>query len=208
MGALTMVQLTVRRTLDEHDLLPKERRASPRIRTVFFVVKVSRNGDSGLFVVRNISDQGMNLIAHVRLQVGERVLISLSEDISVSGSIAWCEGNLCGVEFDEPIDCGAFLKSFSEAKTKHRRSALRLPVMKRATSYSEAGIHPVQLTDVSPRGVGLLHDGSLRPGMFLKLVLESGATRRGAVCWSKDRQAGVLLGEPFAFDELESANRL
>ena len=189
-------------------LRPSERRASPRIRTVFFVVRITRDADAGLFLVRNISDLGMNLVAHVDMAVGERLAIALSESVSIAGSVAWCDAQFCGVEFDEPIDCGAFLKSFSRAKHEFRRAAMRLPVMKRATSYSEAGIHSVKITNVSARGVGLAHDGTLRPGMFVSLVLESGAVRRGAVCWSKNGQAGVLLGEPFKLEELESASGL
>lgn len=190
------------------DLGSNERRSSPRIRSVFFVVRVTRDADAGLFLVRNISDVGMSLVAHVELQVGERLSIALSDDVSITGSVAWCEGQFCGVEFDEPVDCESFLKSFSKAKRDHQRAAMRLPVMKRATSYSMAGIHSVQVTNVSPRGVGLAHDGALRSGMFISLVLESGATRRGAVCWSKNGQAGVLLSEPFTLEELESASAL
>jgi hypothetical protein len=185
-----------------------ERRASPRIRTVFFVVRITRDADAGLFLVRNISDLGMNVVAHVPMTVGERLSIALSESVSVTGSVAWCEGRFCGVEFDAPIDCGYHLRSLAGAKRSHRRAAMRLPVMKRATSYSQAGIHSVTVTDVSPRGVGLAHSGAIRPGMFIRLVLESGATRRGAVCWSKNGHAGVLLGEPFTLEELESASNL
>lgn len=194
-----------------HTQLPirlRERRASPRVRTVFFMVKITRYSDVGLFRARNISDTGMSLIAHDTLQPGERVQIELSKDLAVAGSVAWREEDCCGLQFDEPIDSGAFLKSIAQVEREYPRSAVCLPVMRRATSYSEAGIHAVQITDVSPRGLTLAHVGPMRPGMFIRIVLESGATRHGAVCWARNGYAGVLLAEPFALAELESAKCL
>lgn len=185
-----------------------ERRASPRIRTVYLVVKVTRERDAGLFRARNISDAGMMLIAHVPFEAGECVWIELSDNAVVRGVIGWCEDGCCGIQFDERIDSAGFLKSLAEEKRDCRRRAQRLPVKRLATSYSECGIRAVTITDVSPRGVGLAHNGSLRAGVIVKLVLESGLTRAGAVCWSKEGHAGVLLAEPFTQEELESAGRL
>lgn len=179
-----------------------------RVRTVFFMARISRVSDQGLFVIRNISDQGVKLLAHVRLHVGERLMIALSDNLTVSGSVIWCESFFCGVAFDEPIDSTSFLASLPARNRSYRRSALRLPVMKRATLYSESGIHSVKITDVSCRNLGLAHAGQIQAGMVVRLVLESGATRLGAVSWSKKGHAGVILGEPFTIAELESANSL
>ena len=181
---------------------------SQRVRTVFFMARIIRMSDEGLFLIRTLSDHGMKLLAHVRLNVGERLMIALSDRLTVSGSVIWCESFFCGVAFDEPIDSAAFLGSLPARNQSYRRSALRLPVMKRATLYSESGIHCVKITDVSCRNVGLAHAGQLQPGMIVRLELESGATRRGAVCWSRKGHAGVTLGEPFTIAELQSANSL
>lgn len=188
--------------------LPAERRSVPRVRTVFFLAKVTRESDAGLFRVKNISDKGLSLIAHVGLRSGERVLVELSPSVLVGASVVWCKGDTCGLVFHEPIDSTAFLKDLFRMKREDLRSELRLPVHRKAVSYSQAGIHPVTITDVSPRGVGLKHDGSLRAGMLMKLVVESGATRSGAICWSHNGYAGAHLSEPFALDELESARGL
>jgi hypothetical protein len=185
-----------------------ERRASPRVRTVCLVVKVRRAHDAGLFRARNISDAGMMLLAHVAIGVGERVAIELSDSVVVQGTVEWCRDGCCGVQFDEEIDSAGFLKSLAAEKRDCQRRAQRLSVKRLATSYSECGIRAVTIIDISSRGVGLTHNGSLRPGVIVKLVLESGLTRAGAVCWSNDGHAGVSLAEPFTQEELESATAL
>jgi hypothetical protein len=185
-----------------------ERRGYPRVRTVYLIVMVNRFDDTGLFRARNISDTGMMLVTHVSFHSKERVSIELSDTLTVTGTVEWCKDGHCGVQFDQAIDSNEFLMSLAEAKRECRRTAHRLPVKRRATSYSECGIRAVTITDVSSRGVGLTHNGSLKPGVLLKLVLESGLTRGGAVCWSQGGQAGVRLAEPFTPEELESTNAL
>jgi hypothetical protein len=80
--------------------------------------------------------------------------------------------------------------------------------MRLATAYAEHGIRAVRITNVSHRGMGLAHDGSLAEGMALKLVVESGIERCGMVRWSRDGRAGVRLLEPLSCAELEVVGRL
>src|SRR5688500_880365 len=56
-----------------------DRRISSRICTVCFNVRLNRGGRVGLYRVRNISDVGMMLDTHSKLETGERVLIELTE---------------------------------------------------------------------------------------------------------------------------------
>lgn len=186
-----------------------DRRASPRFRTVCFDVKVERGGNLGLFRARNISDAGMMLSTHVQLEVGEPVLIGLSERLAIRGTISWCDEHQCGVRFERPIDCAALLRAGAEQKREDRRGgALRLATMSRATSYTEDGIRAVKVTNVSHRGMGLAHEGTLRAGMLLKLVVESGIERTGAVRWSRGGRAGIRLAEPLNCQELECVSGL
>ena len=181
-----------------------DRRASPRIRTVCLDVKVDRGGRVGLFHARNISDCGMMLNNHANLAVGERVLIELADGLAIHGTVSWCHGRRCGVEFEQAIDCAALLHAEAEWKREdRRRGALRLAAMRLATSYAENGIRAVKVVDVSHLGMGLAHDGTLGAGMWLKLVVDNGIERSGAVCWSRNRRAGVRLMEPLTCEELE-----
>ena len=49
----------------------KERRSSPRFRTIFRVAQVTRLHDVGLWRIRNISDEGMMLLTAMPVQAGE-----------------------------------------------------------------------------------------------------------------------------------------
>jgi len=54
--------------------------------------------------VRNISDGGLMAEGDARLVVGVAVEIEVRNVGWVNGSVAWVEGNRCGIAFDEPID--------------------------------------------------------------------------------------------------------
>ena len=186
-----------------------DRRASARIRTVCFDVRLNRSGHVGLYRVRNISDKGMMLDTHSALEAGERVLIELTEPFAIEGSVLWAEESRCGIAFVRPIDCAALLYAQAVRKRDDRRGgALRLATMRLATAYAEHGIRAVRVTNVSHRGMGLAHDGSLADGMLLKVVVENGIERSGRVRWSRDRRAGLRLFEPLDCAELEQVGRL
>jgi hypothetical protein len=186
-----------------------DRRASPRLRTVCLVVKVNCGGKAAILRARNLSDAGMMLNTSVPLDVGERVLINLSEKLAVHGTVLWADDDRYGVQFVRPIDSAALLRAAEEQKRVDRRGgAQRLATMRLATTYAENGIRAVRITNVSHRGMGLAHDGSLEPGMLLKLVVESGLERGAAVRWSEDGRAGVRLMEPLTCEELASAASL
>ena len=54
-----------------------DRRGADRYRTVWRIAKVTRDGDVGLWRVRNMSDNGMMLAADVPITVGEQLEIAL-----------------------------------------------------------------------------------------------------------------------------------
>lgn len=179
------------------------RRASPRFRTIYADVRVERAGTVGLFRARNISDSGIMLNTHEAFDVGEHVVIGLSERLAIGGTVLWHNERCCGVQFDRPIDCAAVLRAGVEHKREDRRGgALRVAATKLATTYAENGIRAVKVVDVSHRGMGLAHDGTLGTGMLLRLVVESGIERTAAVRWSSDGRAGIRLLEPLSCEEV------
>lgn len=188
------------------DLFPiSDRRASPRFRTVCFDVKIDRAASAGLFRARNLSDSGMMLHTHVPLDVGERVRIGLSDHLAIRGTILWCNERCSGVGFERPIDSAALLRAEAAHKRDDRRGGtIRLDATTLATTYAENGIRAVRVMNVSHRGMGLAHDGTLSPGMWLKLIAESGLERDAAVRWSANGRAGIRLTEPLTCRELES----
>lgn len=186
-----------------------DRRASHRTRTVYFTVKVDRDCGVGLFRARNISDTGMMLDTHVALDVGEPVTVNFSEGIALPGTVKWYDKHHCGIRFDHPIDSAALLHAEAERKRTDRRGgALRLTASRLATSFSDRGIRAVKIFDVSYRGMGLVHDGTLGSGMLLNLVVDSGIQRTAEVRWSEDGRAGIRLLEPLNCRELANVGGL
>ncbi len=186
-----------------------DRRASPRTRTVYFTVKVDRDGGEGLFHARNISDTGMMLDTHIALDVGEPVTIGISDSIVIPGTVKWHDERHCGIGFDEAIDSAALLQAEAERKRTDRRGgALRLNASRFATSFSDRGIRAVKIFDVSHRGMGLTHDGTLGSGMLLNLVVDSGIRRTAEVRWSEEGRAGLRLLEPLNCRELANIGGL
>jgi hypothetical protein len=181
---------------------PADRRATPRFHTVCFDVTVERSVGTGLFRARNISDAGIMLHNHFPLDIGEQVTVSLTERLSIPGTVLWHNERCCGIQFERPIDCLALLRTGAEHKRVDRRCSVRLTATRLATTYSEGGIRPVKVVDVSHKGMGLTHDGGLARDMLLRLILETGIEREARVRWSSRGQAGIRLLEPLSCDEL------
>jgi hypothetical protein len=197
-------QVSIERRLAEVLFPMPDRRASPRLRTVCFDAIVERNGASGLFRVRNVSDTGIMLNTHVPLEVGESVTIVLADQVAVPGTVIWGNERCCGVQFERAIDSAALLRAEALWKRGDRRGgALRLAAMRLATSYGDNGIRAVKVVNASHRGMGLAHDGTLEPGMELKLTVDNGIERTAMVRWSRAGRAGVRLLEPLSCQELE-----
>ena len=189
--------------------VPKEaeRRASPRYRTIFRVAQVTRAHDVGLWRIRNISDEGMMLLAAVPVHEGERLSIALSDQVTLTATVQWWDGHRCGIVFDEPIDCAALLESLADEQKAPSHRPLRLPISTRALAYCDRGLHTVHLHDISQHGAGFSHDGCFRAGMATKLHFETGEEYRGVVRWNQDGKAGIFLVEPIPCERLESALR-
>ena len=82
-----------------------ERREHYRHLTVMRVAKLVNEAlqIEGLGVVRNVSDGGMMIEAHIAVEVGQVIAVSLLEDRKVLGEITWKEGNAIGISFDAPV---------------------------------------------------------------------------------------------------------
>jgi hypothetical protein len=184
-----------------------ERRASPRFRTIFRVAQVTRAHDVGLWRIRNISDEGMMLLTSVPVRVGERLMLALSDQVTLAATAMWWDGERCGVAFDEAIDCAALLEALGGEQKAPGHRPLRLPVNARALAYCDRGLHTVHLYDISQHGAGMTHDGCFHPGMTTKLHFETGDEYRGVVRWNRDGKAGIFLVEPIPCEKLESALR-
>jgi hypothetical protein len=186
----------------------EDRRTSPRIRTLFRVAHLSTDVGDGLCRVQNISDEGMMLVTGLNVIEGDFVVVALSDGVSVSGEVRWTSGTRIGVRFAQAIDSAELLQTLAEQQRGGRQRPPRLAVNTIGLASSEVGLQVVRVLNISQQGMRLAHDGSLRTGLTVKIVLESGIERRGVVRWSDGSMAGLMLLEPLAYQQLESASSL
>jgi hypothetical protein len=184
-----------------------DRRSADRYRTVWRIAKVLRNGDAGLWRVRNISDRGMMLAADVPIAVGEQLEIGLSDTVVIRGEVIWSEPGRCGVEFDKEVDVADVLKQLAAEQRATGYRQPRLPVHTQAQAVTDEGTSQIELVDMSQNGAGFIHDGHLEVGKELDLILAGGIKRRAIVRWSRDGRGGLWLTQPLDHADLESIHR-
>lgn len=184
-----------------------DRRGADRYRTVWRIAKVARDGDVGLWRVRNMSDQGMMLAVDVPVAVGEKLEIALSDTVVVRGRIVWSDNGRCGVEFDEEVDVADVLKQLAAEQRASGYRQPRLPVHTRAQAVTEDGNSNIELVDLSQSGAGFVHNGHLEVGKEIDLVLANGLRRKAIVRWSRGTRGGLWLTQPLDRADLESIRR-
>lgn len=184
-----------------------DRRGGDRYRTVWRIAKVVRDGDVGLWRVRNMSDRGMMLAADVPISVGERIEVSLSDTVAVRGKVVWAEGGRCGVAFDGEVDVADVLKQLAAEQRASGYRQPRLPVHSKAKAITDEGTTDIELVDLSQSGAGFVHGGHLEVGKELELVLPGGVRRKAMVRWSRGTRGGLWLTQPLDRTDLESISR-
>lgn len=184
-----------------------DRRGADRYRTVWRIAKVKRDGDVGLWRVRNMSDRGMMLAADVPINIGEKLEIALSDAVVVKGKVVWSEGGRCGVAFDEEVDVADVLKQLAAEQRASGYRQPRLPVHTQAQAITDEGTSSIELVDLSQSGAGFVHEGLFEVGKELDLVLASGIRRKAIVRWARGNRGGLWLTQPLDRADLESIRR-
>jgi hypothetical protein len=185
-----------------------DRREADRHRTVWRIAKVLREGDAGLWRIRNISDRGMMLAADVPIAVGERLEVALSDLILVRGRVVWTKEGRCGVAFDEPVDVTEVLRQLAAEQQAAGYRQPRLPVRIEAQVTREGRSAEVEVADLSHSGAGVVHDGAIEAGREVDLLLPGGIRRTAIVRWSRGERGGLWLTQPLRRADLESIRRL
>ncbi|MDK2760937.1 MAG: PilZ domain-containing protein [Sphingopyxis sp.] len=193
---------------EEQEGSGSDRRGADRYRTVWRIAKVVRNGDAGLWRVRNISDRGMMLAADVPIAIGEKLEIALSDTVTIYGHVVWCDDGRCGVEFDEEVDVADVLKKLAAEQRATGYRQPRLPVRTQAQAVTDGGIvSQIELVDLSQNGAGFIHNGHLEVGKEFDLILAGKIKRRAIVRWARGGRGGLWLTQPLDRADLESIHR-
>ena len=184
-----------------------DRRGGDRYRTVWRIAKVIRNGDAGLWRVRNISDKGMMLAADVPIAVGEKLEVALSDTVVIRGEVVWSDAGRCGVSFDKEVDVADVLKQLAAEQRATGYRQPRLAVSTQAQAVTDDGTTSIELVDLSQNGAGFVHDGHLEVGKEFDLILAGDVKRRAIVRWSRAGRGGLWLTQPLDRTDLESIHR-
>lgn len=192
---------------EQESVADADRRGGDRYRTVWRIAKVIRNGDAGLWRVRNISDKGMMLAADVPIAVGEKLEIALSDTVVIRGEVVWSDAGRCGVSFDKEVDVADVLKQLAAEQRASGYRQPRLPVSTQAQAVTDEGTTSIELVDLSQNGAGFVHDGHLEVGKEFDLILAGDVKRRAIVRWSRAGRGGLWLTQPLERADLESIRR-
>jgi hypothetical protein len=192
---------------EQESVADTDRRGGDRYRTVWRIAKVMRNGDAGLWRVRNISDKGMMLAADVPIAVGEKLEIALSDTVVIRGEVVWSDAGRCGVSFDKEVDVADVLKQLAAEQRGAGYRQPRLPVSTQAQAVTDEGTTSIELVDLSQNGAGFVHDGHLEVGKEFDLILAGDVKRRAIVRWSRAGRGGLWLTQPLDRADLESIRR-
>jgi hypothetical protein len=195
------------RVEEQESAADTDRRGGDRYRTVWRIAKVIRNGDAGLWRVRNISDKGMMLAADVPIAVGEKLEIALSDTVVIRGEVVWSDAGRCGVSFDKEVDVADVLKQLAAEQRATGYRQPRLPVSTQAQAVTDDGTTGIELVDLSQNGAGFIHDGHLEVGKEFDLILAGDVKRRAIVRWSRAGRGGLWLTQPLDRADLESIHR-
>ena len=81
----------------------QNRRSEPRD-SVYFRANVPKDAVELQVTVRNVSPHGAMIQGAKRIAVGAELALELNNIGIVHGTVAWVDGDSCGMQFNEPID--------------------------------------------------------------------------------------------------------
>ncbi len=150
----------------------------------------------------------MRLTIGIPIVVGDTLEVAISETLNFIGQVVWVENGECGIHFAEQVDSISALKSAAEETRAGRSRPPRLSASQPVVVETERGLRVAQLRDISQHGMKITNDGSLTPGLAVKILIGPGVERRGYVRWATERMAGLILTEPLSVEQLGSVSAL
>lgn len=184
-----------------------DQRDDQRIRTVCRFAKILRVDDAGLWLVRNISNGGMMLSTQAVVEPGERITVAFSDTIQIDARIVWAKDGKCGVAFTTDIDGPTLLKRLAAEQQARGYRQPRIPLQTTGRVMLPTGWQPIDLTNLSQQGAGFIHDGTVKVGTQVELVLGQ-IVRKAVVRWTRGRQGGLWLTQPIDRSVMESIRTL
>jgi len=180
----------------------QERRRSIRHTTVIQVAKILfGSGREELCLLRDISPDGLQAEIYVSASTGEHVEIEVRTGHRIGGRITWIRERLIGVGFDEPMPMSAMLAHCSFDNRMGRLRPPRLNVDMRGLLRIEGPDQVVRIENISQAGLQIAAPDPFREGTLCAVTLPGLAPRPATIRWCRERQAGIMLAEPFDYAE-------
>lgn len=153
-------------------------------------------------LAKNISPAGMMIRLSNDCTVGSEVKVHFSDFDTVTGSISWSNEEAIGIKFDASLDLEQMLAQLNMPRRKGKVSrGLRLKIDVKAEIVREGRTVPVELIDISQKGVKL-RSQFLNQGDEVVVYVAGLDPRKAIAKWTRDGMAGLNFLRPIDFNSL------
>lgn len=152
-----------------------------------------------LCLIRNVSAGGMMIRAYSNIGVDTAVSIELKQGDPVRGTVKWNDGDLTGVEFEQPIDVLSILAPPGEGP---RPRLPRIEVDCASWVREDGNVTRTRVTNVSQGGVRLDSRTALTVGADVVVTLPGMTPVAGVVKWTDGEAYGVSFNRALVLSEL------
>lgn len=158
----------------------------------------------GLGVVRNISESGMMIDAHLPIEIGEQVAISLLDGDRVEGEVMWKDGSTIGVRFSSWISVGNMLAKPSLQEDGTRARPPRIRLNRKAVIRIGSYMTDMIISDISQRGAKLKFSTSLIIDSRVQIILGDLRPVSASVKWQAGDMIGIEFHRTLGIEELSN----
>lgn len=166
--------------------------------------KLVTDGIEGLCLVRNMSPSGLMADVYFPVERGTEVIVMLTEDVPMSGTVDWVRGSTIGIAFREEIEVADVLAGFGRTVSGQRIRMPRLQVEARAMLRLGAHILSVRVCDISQGGARVDVQPPANVGIDAVITMERFHPVQGVIRWCRGSEAGVSFNQPLGVRELMS----
>ena len=161
----------------------RDRRGHTRGR-ISRMVQVAREGDAAFARCHDFSDTGMKLDLTGPLAINDEVSVALSSSVMLFGTVAWIEGDECGIAFDDPVDSLALLDAADGGRSpSDARATLDL------LHGRQAGVNTV----AAQRGSKTSAAVKFEPGLAVTVMIGASHEQRAVLRWAHGNIARIDL---------------
>lgn len=179
-----------------------ENRAEPRARLIHRPVLIETDQLATFCLAKNISTSGLMVQFPIDCALDAPVKVHFNDFNSVEGSIVWSSNGAIGIKFETALDVEQMLADLAQPRQRGKvNRGLRLPIKVRGEISYRGRIVPVELVDISQKGVKL-RSPFLGQGDEVVLNIDGLEPRKAITKWADGGLAGLNFLRPLDFARL------